>query len=278
MAEKNETDVAKVEAEAHDLVKTETEKSNTENTEQQQTRRLTERRRARRTTRHLYADDSVPRVLYERRYGSTSRSRAYLIKALTLYSDQAQIFFENNYETVNTCLIVSTLVVEAVGGLSVALHVGETLEKKFSDMETEMVQAVEGLEKVANEKGIAPQDQVPAYDHARQYEPPLHTPQSAQFMTLVSLYDRIVARADGAWINKIISSQTRKTLIQAWRKQLVNFVRQLQQLRRDALQEAHKAGFGARADAIDTQARNETKAPIISEKDPDDASQSHEAT
>ncbi len=222
-------------------------------------------RRRREPRRELYADASVPRVIYERRQGTTAHSRAYLKKALCLYSDRAQVFFENNYERVNTNLIVSTLVVEAIGGEKFALQIAEMLDSKFSALENEMMRAVNELKRIANEKGIPEESQVPSYDHKRNYEPPLHTPQSVQFMTIVSLFDRIVARVEGAWINKVVSSQTRKALISNWEKRLVRFVQELQQLRNEAMETARGAGYGPRAKAIADQVRSEQKAELVQE-------------
>lgn len=222
-------------------------------------------RRRNESWRELYADNSVPRVVYERRQGSSAHSRAYLKKALCLYSDRAQVFFENNYERVNTNLIISTLVVEAIGGEKFALQVSELLENKFSELETELTRAVDELKRIAREKGIPEDCQVPSYDHKRHYEPPLHTPHSIRFLDLVSLFDRFVARVEGAWINKVICSQTRKTLISTWEKRLVKFVQELHKLRNDSMETARGAGFGPRAKAIADQIRNEQHATLVQE-------------
>lgn len=283
MQDKNESSVGLIEKQANELIAEEVQEQETEKEEQSSApysqdhvvetsnpkTRPVQLRRARSLARHsrrrrdsggeLYADASVPRVVYERRQGTTSRSRAYLKKSLCLYSDRAQVFFENNYERVNTNLIVSTLVVEAVGGEKLALQVADLLEGKFSSLENEMMRAVNELKRIAKEKGIPEESQVPAYDHKRTYEPPLHTPQSVQFMTLVSLFDRIVARVEGAWINKVVSSQTRKALISTWEKRLVRFVQELQKIRNDSMNTARSAGFGARAKAIADMVRDEQK-------------------
>lgn len=286
--DKNDSETAKVETKAQEIVASESqpqasssseqpsltkpaeEKSASNTVRRRKGRRITARNKASRrirgtSPRSIYADESVPRVVYEDRYGNTARSRAYLKKALCLYSDRAQVFFENNYERVNMSLIVSTLVVEAIGGDKFAVQISETLEKKFATMEEEMMKAISELRRIANEKGIAEADQIPAYDHKRHYEPPLHTPQSAQFMTLVSLFDRFVARVEGAWINKVVSSQTRKALITAWEKRLIQFVLELHKLRMDSLKQAREVGFGARANAIDAQVRNEQKQKLTRE-------------
>lgn len=289
--DKNTTPAAKVEMQAQDLIAEEVEVKPSQPTDHESMKQLStnsasenqtsrsQGRRQRRITanirgsrkgrgafvpRQLYADADVPRVTYEERYGSMARSRAYLKRALCLYSDRAQIFFERNYEQVNQSLVVCTLVIEAVGGLTFAGQIAEQIEQRFAALENEMMTAIDELKRIANEKGIPENLQVPAYDHKRNYVPPLHTPQSSQFMTLVSLFDRLIARVEGAWINKALGSQTRKTLISSWERKLIVFVRSLQRLRIDAIRGARQAGFGARASAIDTQVRNESKQELIS--------------
>ena len=182
--------------------------------------RAVRERKARQASREMYADKTVPRIRSERRYGGSSHSRAYLKQALCLYSDRAQIFFENNYERVNMSLIVSTLVIEAIGGTKLAEEISLRLEKEFRELETQMIASIKELQRIATVKGIAEDQQVPAYDHKRFYEPPLHTPHSAQFMTVVQLFDRLISRAEGCWINHIMSAQTRKNIVRSWEKNL----------------------------------------------------------
>ena len=177
--------------------------------------RAVRERKARQASREMYADKTVPRIRSERRYGGSSHSRAYLKQALCLYSDRAQIFFENNYERVNMSLIVSTLVIEAIGGTKLAEEISLRLEKEFRELETQMIASIKELQRIATVKGIAEDQQVPAYDHKRFYEPPLHTPHSAQFMTVVQLFDRLISRAEGCWINHIMSAQTRKNIVRS---------------------------------------------------------------
>lgn len=212
---------------------------------------------ARRQSRRMYGDDSVPRVRPERRYGGSSHSRAYLKQELCLYSDRAQTFFERNYESVNMSLIVCTLVTEAMGGEALAGKVSAYIEKRFSDLESEMLNAVKELERGATEGGIPKEKQIPAYDHKRWYNPPLHTPQSVQFMTVVVLFDRIVSRAEGCWINRLMDAQTRKNLVATWQKRLLDFVLDIYKIRDQARREARKAGFGRRAASIEENVRRE---------------------
>ncbi|MDO4937648.1 MAG: hypothetical protein Q4E62_07005, partial [Sutterellaceae bacterium] len=181
-----------------------------------------------------YGDKAVPRVVAHRRYGGSSHSRAFLREDLYLYSDRAQIFFERNYERVNMSLIVSTLVTEAIGGVDLAEKISAHIAERFRALEVEMMAALKELKRVANEKNIPEDRQVPAYDNKRNYNPPLHTPHSAQFMTVVTLFDRIVARAEGCWINRIMSPQTRRNLITAWEGKLIKFVRELYDIRTEA--------------------------------------------
>ena len=205
----------------------------------------------------MYADKTVPRIRSERRYGGSSHSRAYLKQVLCLYSDRAQIFFENNYERVNMSLIVSTLVIEAIGGTKLAEEISLRLEKEFRELETQMIASIKELQRIATVKGIAEDQQVPAYDHKRFYEPPLHTPHSAQFMTVVQLFDRLISRAEGCWINHIMSAQTRKNIVRSWEKNLSQFVQDLHQIRLQAINQARKTGFGQRAAAIEAKVRRE---------------------
>lgn len=236
------------------------------NTSAQQTARdsrRTARAEARRARTQLYGDQSVPRVLPQRRYGGSSHSRAYLKQELALYSDRAQRFFERNYEQVNMSLIVSTLVTEAIGGSELAQKISVYIEQQFRTLEAEMLEAIKELKRGASESGIPEENQVPAYDHKRFYNPPIHTPHSAQFMTVVSLYDRIVARAEACWINRVMNSQTRYTIVLNWQRRLRDFVRELFRIRGQALKEARKAGFARRAAAIEESVRREqTEEPL----------------
>lgn len=154
-------------------------------------------------------------------------------------------------------LIVSTLVIEAIGGTKLAEEISLRLEKEFRELETQMIASIKELQRIATVKGIAEDQQVPAYDHKRFYEPPLHTPHSAQFMTVVQLFDRLISRAEGCWINHIMSAQTRKNIVRSWEKNLSQFVQDLHQIRLQAINQARKTGFGQRAAAIEAKVRRE---------------------
>lgn len=210
-----------------------------------------------RRPRQVYGDPAVPRVQTEVRRGGVAHSRAYLKNDLTLYSDRAQIFFERNYENVNFSLILSTLVVEAIGGVTLAEEVSQKIESQFKELEQKMKSAIQELKRGATEMGIPPALQVPSYDHKRRYSPPLHTPHSAQFMTVVELFDRIVARAEGAWINRKMDAKTRQEVVNGWERRLVKFVRELYAFRQRSMEEARKIGFGRRAAAIENSVRRE---------------------
>lgn len=216
-----------------------------------------DRKAAMRARREMYADKTVPRIRSERRFGGSSHSRAYLKQALCLYSDRAQIFFENNYERVNMSLIVSTLVIEAIGGTDLAEQISLRIEKEFRDLETQMMNSYNELQRIATAKKIPSELQVPAYDHKRFYEPPLHTPHSVHFMTVVQLFDRIIARAEGCWINHVMNAQTRNKIVRSWEKKLIAFVRDLHEIRLQAVAQAKKTGYGQRAAAIEADIRRQ---------------------
>lgn len=219
--------------------------------------RRTRREQARRARNQPYGDANTPRIVSHRRYGGSSHSRAFLREDLFLYSDRAQIFFERNYERVNLSLIVCTLVTEAMGGVDLAEKVSAVIEKRFRELETEMITALKELKRGATEKGIPENRQVPAYDNKRSYSPPLHTPHSAQFMTVVTLFDRIIARVEGCWINRLMSPQTRRTMISSWEGKLVRFVREIDSIRKAAIDQARSSGFGQRAETIERNARRQ---------------------
>ena len=271
----NLTEVTDVEQAALALVQNDIERAEKsvlpQNTTQVATKRnpsqRSERTAARKARQELYGDKTVPRIRRERRYGGSSHSRAYLKKALCLYSDRAQVFFENNYERVNADLIVSTLVLEAVGGTDFADEISVRIEKEFNTLEKKMMHANAELERVATAKNIAPDQQVPAYDHKRFYEPPLHTPHSAQFMTVVQLFDRIIARAEGCWIHKAMNAQTRNNVVRSWEKKLSDFVRTLHSIRVQAITQARKSGFGQRAAAIEANVRRQQAEEQLEKKD-----------
>ncbi len=114
-----------------------------------------------------------------------------------------------------------------------------------------MLNAVKVLERGATEAGIPKEKQIPAYDYKRYYNPPLHTPQSVQFMTAVILFDRRVSRAEGCWINRLMDAQTRKNLVSTRKKRLLDFVLDIYKIRDQARREARKAGYGRRAASIE---------------------------
>ena len=221
--DKNLSETAQVEKEALSLISNDIKLADQQRpTENSNRRPVSYKERVKQAREEMYGDKSVPRVRYERRVGGSSHSRAYLKRDYSLYSDKAQLFFESHYESVNMSL--TTL--------------GE-------------------LSRIAAEKGIPSEKQVPAYDHLRTYTPPVHTPHSVQFMTVTTLFDRIVSRCEGCWINQIMSADTKARITSSWSKKLKKFVTEIYQIRQEALKQARKAGFAKRAAAIDERVHRE---------------------
>lgn len=217
--DKNLSETAQVEKEALSLISNDIKLADQQRpTENSNRRPVSYKERVKQAREEMYGDKSVPRVRYERRVGGSSHSRAYLKRDYSLYSDKAQLFFESHYESVNMSLIVSTLVIEAVGGPELAQKVSDEIEGEFRKLEQEMMTTLGELSRIAAEKGIPSEKQVPAYDHLRTYTPPVHTPHSVQFMTVTTLFDRIVSRCEGCWINQIMSADTKARITSSWSK------------------------------------------------------------
>lgn len=256
--DKNLSETAQVEKEALSLISNDIKLADQQRpTENSNRRPVSYKERVKQAREEMYGDKSVPRVRYERRVGGSSHSRAYLKRDYSLYSDKAQLFFESHYESVNMSLIVSTLVIEAVGGPELAQKVSDEIEGEFRKLEQEMMTTLGELSRIAAEKGIPSEKQVPAYDHLRTYTPPVHTPHSVQFMTVTTLFDRIVSRCEGCWINQIMSADTKARITSSWSKKLKKFVTEIYQIRQEALKQARKAGFAKRAAAIDERVHRE---------------------
>ncbi len=250
----------KLEKTALDVIRNETEAAQPASQSDEQPERTAPRRRQTgRSERRgiMYADKTVPRVRRERRLGSAAYSRAYFRQELCLYSNRAQIFFERNYENVNMSLVTSTLVVEAMGGDALADRVSDHINGKFSEIEEQMLAALKELQRAAEDQGIPPEKQVPTHDHKRLYTLPVHTPHSVRFMTLASLFDRIIARTEACWINNIMTTEMKRRAVKAWEKRLIDFVLDLYSIRKQAMEEAKKAGFGRRAEQIRRKVQEE---------------------
>ena len=91
----------------------------------------------------------------------------------------------------------------------------------------------------------------------RLWDAHVHTPHSVQFMTVTTLFDRIVSRCEGCWINQIMSADTKARITSSWSKKLKKFVTEIYQIRQEALKQARKAGFAKRAAAIDERVHRE---------------------
>lgn len=221
----------------------------------------------RRQARKPYGDESVPRIRQERRFGGSSHSRAYFKQDLCLYSDRAQLVFERNYENVNQSLIISTLVVDAMGGSELSDKVSTHISSLFQVMEQELMQAITELKRVSDMRKIPAEKQVPAYDHKRFYNPPIHTPQSIQFTNLITLFDRLIARTEGCWLNHLMDTPTYKTVISTWERKIRQFINQLYNIRREALAEARNTGYGRRADQIEVEVRRQQREEKMESRD-----------
>lgn len=200
-----------------------------------------------------YADQDVPVLEREFRSRPQDYSRAYLLKPVVLYSDSAQRFYERSYEQTDQNLIVVTLVLEIIGSPELVERMNKTLEESFSAIKTLLIDFIGKLQAACPPDA----DQIASYDHKREYQLPLHTPYSSEFITIVELFDRVNARLDAAWLSGTISGATRRQQVRDWLNAINDFARGIFELRRTALREASQRGRGQDARRIEQQARVE---------------------
>lgn len=262
---------------------------------------------ARGTTTHLpppnrrrrYVDESVPQVRTEYRHGSDAFSYAYFKRPCFYFSDPAQIYFERNFQRVDRALQMISLICGIIGTPEVADRRTQEAETLAKTLETKLIKAIENLQKQMNDKKIPEDEQVPSYDHKRQYTPALHTPQAVQFVTIVSLFDRLIARLDGAWFNGVMKRSDTKAVTEKWLEELNNYITSLLALRASTLQEARNTGNQQRAKAVAQRVEEaakrveedhtndtieskdvavEPKKPAVAEKAPSPVKESSETT
>ena len=217
--------------------------------------------------RERYVDESVPRITVEERRISNDFSYAYFKSKTFLYSDPAQRFFEHNFQRVDGSFLVISLVCGAIGGVALAKRRTDQVEEMNRNLEKQLMRAIDELSRIMTERKIPEEAQVPAYDHKREYIPALHTPQSTQFITLVSLFDRIVARIDAAWFHQIVTPEKRSEMIAAWYRELNGYVSAILALRRETMQEALAAGRRQEARQIEQRVENDKSNAKIEKKD-----------
>lgn len=207
--------------------------------------------------RQGYHDASVPRVEQEQRYATNDFSYAYFKQSCFFFSDAAQMFFERNYQRTDRALLIISLVCGAIGGDGVARRKVTEVEECGKNIEQQLMNAIDEFKRLMTQQNIPEELQVPSYDHKRQYSPALHTPQSLQFMTIVTLFDRIVSRIDACWFHKLIPFAKRREMISAWTKELNRYAQAVQQLRNSALEEARNAGRKQEAKQIEQIVEND---------------------
>ena len=208
------------------------------------TKKTARTQRARNTSnrRTRFVDESVPRIRREFRRNTDDYSYAYCTIPSYIYSDSAQQFFERNFQWVDRSLLVISLVGGAIGGPEVAKKYTQQAETLCKDLQAQLIRSIDELQRLMNAKKIPEETQVPGYDHKRLYKPAMHSPQAKQFVTLIELLDRIIARIEGAWINGVIDAEQRQKMIRAWIEACRKYVMALQNLRVQAMQEAVNAG------------------------------------
>lgn len=234
-----------------------------------------------------YADSSVPRVQREVRRQPMDYSRAYLKQPIDLASDRAQRLFESTYERTDQTLVVATLVIEAIGRPELIDQTNAQLHKLFDDMEQKLMKCLDALKDGMDKKKIPEALQVAAYDHKRTYEAPIHTPFSSRFISIITLFDRVVARTEAAWVNRLLDSASKRDMISKWDQAVRGFITELGRVRNEAMRRAKDTGH--RQDALEIEQRvrantapikaqspaeDKTEEKVIKDADPADGNQS----
>ena len=216
------------------------------------------RRGGGRNYRFDYADPEVPRIQPLQRRGSADFSRAYLKKEFFVYSDAAQNFFERNYEPVDRTLIVTSAIYSLTGGREAGDAAVAKVHELFTSVQQMLEEAIANTQQVLMEGGVT-DGEVSSYDHKRFYTPPVHTPLAMRFLSIVSLYDRLIARVESCWINGIIDDHGRQSTLGHWNAEMTKAVRQVFAIRAEAWNLARNTGHAQQAKAIEQKVARENE-------------------
>lgn len=216
------------------------------------------RRGGGRNYRFDYADPEVPRIQPLQRRGSADFSRAYLKKEFFVYSDAAQNFFERNYEPVDRTLIVTSAIYSLTGGREAGDAAVAKVHELFTSVQQMLEEAIANTQQVLKEGGVT-DGEVSSYDHKRFYTPPVHTPLAMRFLSIVSLYDRLIARVESCWINGIIDDHGRQSTLGHWNAEMTKAVRQVFAIRAEAWNLARNTGHAQQAKAIEQKVARENE-------------------
>lgn len=216
------------------------------------------RRGGGRNYRFDYADPEVPRIQPVQRRGSADFSRAYLKKEFFVYSDAAQNFFERNYEPVDRTLIVTSAIYTLTGGREAGDAAVAKVHELFTSVQQMLEEAIANTRQVLKDGGVT-DGEVSSYDHKRFYTPPVHTPLAMRFLSIVSLYDRLIARVESCWINGIIDDHGRQSTLGHWNAEMTKAVRQVFAIRAEAWNLARNTGHAQQAKAIEQKVARENE-------------------
>ena len=216
------------------------------------------RRGGGRNYRFDYADPEVPRIQPLQRRGAADFSRAYLKKEFFVYSNAAQNFFERNYEPVDRTLIVTSAIYTLTGGREAGDAAVAKMHELFTSVQQMLEEAIANTQQVLKEGGVT-DGEVSSYDHKRFYTPPVHTPLAMRFLSIVSLYDRLIARIESCWINGIIDDHGRQSTLGHWNAEMMKAVRQVFAIRAEAWNLARTTGHAQQAKAIEQKVARENE-------------------
>lgn len=216
------------------------------------------RRGGGRNYRFDYADPEVPRIQPLQRRGAADFSRAYLKKEFFVYSNAAQNFFERNYEPVDRTLIVTSAIYTLTDGREAGDVAVAKMHELFTSVQQMLEEAIANTQQVLKDGGVT-DGEVSSYDHKRFYTPPVHTPLAMRFLSIVSLYDRLIARIESCWINGIIDDHGRQSTLGHWNAEMTKAVRQVFAIRAEAWNLARTTGHAQQAKAIEQKVARENE-------------------
>ncbi len=211
-----------------------------------------------RNFRFDYADPEVPRIRPQQRRNSADFSRAYLKQDFFVYSDAAQTFFERNYEPVDRALIVASTIYTRAGGRQAGEQAEARMHELFTKVQKTLQAAIENTKQILKENGASDSDTAD-YDHKRFYTPPVHSPLAMRFLSVVNLFDRLVARVESCWLNGIIDDHGRRSTLGHWNTEMTNAVRDIFRIRKEAWDLAAKTGNAQMARAIEQKVARENE-------------------
>lgn len=180
-----------------------------------------------------FSHDPVPETAVERRRQTADYSKTFVVRSVSVSTDEVQVLYEHLFERVDRALFIATKAVRSQGRIVEARRAEARIEELLARHETDIEKNLAAVN--AHLQSVHAGTGGYQCDHVRTYEVVVHTGFALRFLTLTLKLDELIGSFQVLEILNVFTLENSAKSIRSWLRWYRRLCREIQAVRQSVM-------------------------------------------